>query len=324
MANEEHLAKLKEGVSAWNAWRSKNPDEVPDLEEADLRQADLSGANLSKANLWKADLRQADLAKAYLSEANLWKADLRQADLTKANLSEALLASVSLAEANMREATLRSTFLAAIDLSKANGLHTCRHYGPSFIDIRTLELSGMLPVEFLRGCGVSDQLIDLLPSLYGKAIEFYSCFISYSRNDQGFAERLHNDLQVDGVRCWFAPEDMKIGDPIRTTVDQAITLRDKLLLILSRESVESDWVEHEVNMAKQEEKRRGQRVVFPIRIDSAVKKVEFGWARRLRQGEKGGRHIGDFTNWENHDEYQRSFQRLLHDLKGKGASESQT
>jgi hypothetical protein len=46
MANPEHLAKLKEGVEAWNEWRAKNLDIVPDLSKADLQGAYLMGANL--------------------------------------------------------------------------------------------------------------------------------------------------------------------------------------------------------------------------------------------------------------------------------------
>ncbi|MGA2411123.1 MAG: hypothetical protein ABSG46_12140 [Candidatus Binataceae bacterium] len=29
MANPEHLAKLKEGVEAWNQWREENPEILP-------------------------------------------------------------------------------------------------------------------------------------------------------------------------------------------------------------------------------------------------------------------------------------------------------
>ena len=36
------------------------------------------------------------------------------------------------------------------------------------------------------------------------------------------------DLQAKGVRCWFAPEDMKIGAKMLDTIDQAIRLRDIL------------------------------------------------------------------------------------------------
>jgi hypothetical protein len=31
VANEEHLAILKQGVEVWNKWREKNPEIKPDL-----------------------------------------------------------------------------------------------------------------------------------------------------------------------------------------------------------------------------------------------------------------------------------------------------
>ena len=56
MANPEHLAKLKEGVWAWNLWREEKGEGQPDLREAylvgaNLIRAILSGAILSGANL---------------------------------------------------------------------------------------------------------------------------------------------------------------------------------------------------------------------------------------------------------------------------------
>jgi hypothetical protein len=36
MANEEHLARLKEGVEAWKQWREANRDIRPDLTGANL------------------------------------------------------------------------------------------------------------------------------------------------------------------------------------------------------------------------------------------------------------------------------------------------
>jgi hypothetical protein len=105
-----------------------------------------------------------------------------------------------------------------------------------------LQRSGPLPIAFLRGVGLPDNLIDYLPSLLGQPIQLYSCFISYSTKDDEFANRLHADLQNKGVRCWFAPEDMKIGDRIGDTIDTAIRLRNKLLLVLSETAVTSAWV----------------------------------------------------------------------------------
>jgi hypothetical protein len=115
--------------------------------------------------------------------------------------------------------------------------------GPSIVDFQTLKNSGPLPIAFLRGVGLPDNLIEYLPSLLNEAIQHYSCFISYSSKDQTFAERLHADLQNKGVRCWFAPHDMSIGAKIIDAIDEAIRLRDKVLLILSEGAVASDWVE---------------------------------------------------------------------------------
>jgi hypothetical protein len=74
---------------------------------------------------------------------------------------------------------------------------------------------------------------EYLRSLQGEAIQFYACFISFSAKDQGFADRLHADLQNKGVRCWFAPQDLPIGAKTRPAIDEAIRRSDKLLLVLS-------------------------------------------------------------------------------------------
>jgi hypothetical protein len=159
--------------------------------------------------------------------------------------------------------------------------------------------------------GLPDNLIEYLPSLLGRAIEFYSCFISYSHEDKVFARRLHADMQAKGVRCWFAPHDMPIGAKILDTIDEAIRLRDKVLLILSEGAIASDWVEGEVTRALDEERERKQLLLFPVRIDDAVLDTKEAWARLLR----GERHIGDFTRWKDHDTYDAALKRLLRDLK---------
>jgi hypothetical protein len=156
-----------------------------------------------------------------------------------------------------------------------------------------------------------ENLIDYLPSLLNQPIQFYSCFISYSAKDQEFAERLHADLQNKGVRCWFAPHDMPIGAKIWDAIDEAIRLRDKVLLILSEGAIASDWVEDEVSKAFAEERNRKQVVLFPIRLDDAVRESPEPWARKLRDQ----RNIGDFTRWKEHDAYQKSFERLMRGLR---------
>jgi uncharacterized protein YjbI with pentapeptide repeats len=69
MANPDHIAQLKKGVTAWNAWRKENPDIRPDLADAELMKDDFFGANLTDTDLTRANLIEANLSAATRSEA---------------------------------------------------------------------------------------------------------------------------------------------------------------------------------------------------------------------------------------------------------------
>lgn len=330
MADPKHLAKLKKNVAAWNQWREEKRSVKPDLREANLNGASLSGADLRGTNLSGADLCTADLREANLLGADVSRARLNAADLSWANIASTNLRGADLTEAKLRWADLRLTMLIKANLSGATfgytsfgqtflegavGLDSCLHRGPSFLDHPTLEFSWPLPLAFLRGCGLPDQYIDYLPSLLNQAIQFYSCFISHSIIDRQFAERLYSDLQNKSVRCWYAPEDLKIGDKFQEVIEDSIRLHDKLLIVFSEASVKSPWVEREVQAAREREDRSAKLVLFPIRLDDAVENSTKAWAADLRRT----RHIGDFTNWKDHDSYQQAFDRLLRDLKAQPA-----
>ncbi|MEL6399558.1 MAG: toll/interleukin-1 receptor domain-containing protein [Cyanobacteria bacterium J06626_4] len=331
MANEEQVALLRQGAEVWNQWRRDNPNEAIDLidvdlsgadlidvdlsgadfSDADLSFADLSGADLSFANLSFANLIDVDFSDADFSDADLSFANLSFANLSFANLSFANLSGADLSDADLSSAILGETVFADVDLSQVKELPACRHNGPSTLDHRTLSRSGQLPESFLRGVGLPDTFIDYIPSLFNQPLQFYSCFISYSHQDEAFAKRLHADLQDKGVRCWYAPEDLPIGEKIRVGIDQAIRKHDKLLLILSEHSVNSQWVESEVESALEKERESNKLVLFPVRIDDTVMQNRDGWPRAI----KNTRNIGNFCNWKDYDAYQQVFERLVRDLK---------
>lgn len=347
MANDEHLKLLKQGVEAWNTWRSDYTAIWPDLAGADLSKANLprvdlfratlANANLSEAalqfskfngsRLHEANLREAnflgatlyatrlngaDLRGAILCAADLTTAKLTAADLTGANLNRANLNGADLSGVDLTRAKLSETVFANTNLQNATGLEFCYHSGRSSLDLRTLQKSWPLPLPFLRGCGLPDTYIKQLPSLLApSAIQFYSCFISYSSDNLDFVQRLYGDLQNTGVRCWYAPEDLKIGDEFAQAIQESIRQRDKLLLVLSEQSIESKWVEDEVNMALEEESRKEKQVLFPIRIDDAIMDTTKAWAGRIKRK----RHMGDFTNWKDRDAYKKALNQLIQDLK---------
>jgi hypothetical protein len=257
------------------------------LSGSSFRGIDFSGADLSGSDLSGADLRSADLSGARLDNTNLTNADLSQC-------------------------TMGGTILAQMNLRAVKGLDTVRHIGPSTIGIDTIYRSeGDIPEAFLRGTGIPDDFSTYMKSLVVTPIQYYSCFISYSSKDNDFAQRLYADLQREHVRCWFAPEDLSIGDKFRSRIDEAILFYDKLLLVLSENSVKSAWVESEVEAAWEKERRNKHLVLFPIRLDMAVMTATNAWASEIRRT----RHIGDFSSWKHHDSYIRAFDRLMRDLR---------
>jgi uncharacterized protein YjbI with pentapeptide repeats len=353
MADPKQLEILKSGVENWNRFRNENPHLIIDLSKADLITTDLSDAYLSRLNLTGANFSRLNLTGANFSRAELFDVDFSEADLSGVNFSETELYDVnfsranlfianlvgaifsranliganfngailfstiflhsSLSEASFLSAKLRNTIFTETDLSKTEQLESCQFFGECYIDYHTLKKSCNLPVNFLRGCGLSDTFIDHIPALFNKAIQFYSCFISYSSKDEEIAKKIHADLQDKGIRCWFAPEDLKIGDKFRSTIHEAIKVYDKLLLIISENSINSHWVEDEVERAFEKERKQNRTVLFPVTVDQNIFNIDAGWANSINK-----RHIGDFIYWKNHDSYKKAFDRLVRDLKQEG------
>lgn len=341
MATPEHVKILQSGWREWQDWRRQHPEIIPNLEGALLNEIDLVDYDLSGANFRGADLSYASIAVASLADADLANADLTSADLGMSGLEGVILVNAKLggtqfvdshmknadltgarcistnfrgadlSGANFHFATFNYAILGDVNLSGAKGLDSIIHHTYSVIDHRTIIKSGALPLKFLRGCGLPETLIDYFPSILNDPIQFYSCFISYASQENEFAERLYADLQNKGVRCWFAPEDLKIGEMIRPRIDESIRLHDKLLLVLSKTSIVSQWVEQEVETALAKERELRRSVLFPIRTDDVVLSIKTGWPALV----KNSRHIGDFSRWKEHDAYQNSFARLLRDLK---------
>jgi hypothetical protein len=266
---------------------------LANLSEANLSETYLCGANLSKADLRKAIFIRSDLASVDLSKSDIRRADFRWAYLIKAKFNGADLSGANLIEANLSKSELKQSNLSEAfvawscfgdnDLSHTRGLEKVKHFGPSTIGIDTIYRSeGKIPEEFLRGAGVSEHFITYTGYLNTKAFECNSCFMSYSGKDRNFVEKLNAGLQKEGVRCWFAPEEMKMGDESRQRVNQQIRIHEKLLIVLSQFSIESTWIQQEVEAALEEERNRNRSVLFPVRLDDSCLDGEKEWLVNLQ------------------------------------------
>jgi len=322
------------------------------LVEANLVEANITQANLINANLRDAYLMEAVLPNAYLNLAtlrgsNLTRADLIGADLTGADLTEADLTEAHLGYADLSGinlsgtklpntifsgAVMASATLANVDLSRAIGLVDVSHEGPSTIGTNTLVLSqGNIPEKFLRGCGLSDweiesaklyqpdlkndEIVKIQYRIYElratQAIQISPLFISYSHNDSAFVDQLEEKLNAKGIRFWRDIHDMKAGR-MEKQIDQAISQNPTVLLILSKHSLESDWVEHEVRTARALEKEMKRDVLCPVALDDGWKNSP--WAKRIME-QIMEYNILDFSKWKDEATVESTFNKLIDGLE---------
>jgi uncharacterized protein YjbI with pentapeptide repeats len=204
MANQDHVARLKQGVVAWNAWRRENETVVPDLmganlsginldgdlsglspksrillvfSEAKLDDANLGGANLSGAVLVFANLSSADLREAKLDGANLGGANLSGANLSHANLRHAILGSASgalllganLSHANLGGADLSGAVLLGANLSYANlggaNLGGAALFETLFTNVDLSNVIGLDTCEHLAPSSIDHRTLEQSPNL---------------------------------------------------------------------------------------------------------------------------------------------------------------
>ena len=295
-----------------------------------LTRANLEGANLCRANLTRAKLEGAKLHGALLYCTNLEKANLTWANLHEAQLVEAFLKEVYLDWADLDGARFNDTRLGGVDLSQAKNLDTIVHGGPSSIDTDTLERSrGRIPEAFLSGCGMkpweilSARLYDpdlMAPEINDIQYKIFEArtsgplilggvFISYSRADAGFVDKVRRKLVAKGVSVWLDRHDLVAG-PLQKQIDKAIGINNVVLLVLSKDSIASDWVEHEVKAARRIERKEGREVLCPVALDDAweEKRHDVKWEHMT------DKLILDFSKWKT-KAFDGQFAKLLKGLK---------
>jgi uncharacterized protein YjbI with pentapeptide repeats len=284
--------------------------------------ADLSGATLILTHFNSVNLKNANLRSAHLGGTAIKRTDLSGANLSGAYITDTHFNFANLDGVDLTEAYLGVSSFINVDLSQVIGLETVIHIGPSNISIDTIYQSqGNISKIFLSKAGVPDNFITYMRSLTTQPIHFYSCFISYSHKDEDFARRLYSSMRDADLRVWYAPEEMRGGQKLHEQIFNAIHIHDKLLLVLSENSLQSEWVMTEIRRARKAEREEKRRKLFPIRLVdfNAIQKWEcFDTDSGKDLGvELREYFIPDFSNWKDHDAFELAFDKLLRDLKAE-------
>ncbi len=91
-----------------------------------------------------------------------------------------------------------------------------------------------------------------------------SVFISHTSLDKPFARKLARDLVVRGVRVWLDEAELLVGDSLLKRIALAIEEMHYLIAVLTPASVESSWVQKELELAMNQQLKARDIKVLPI------------------------------------------------------------
>lgn len=167
--------------------------------------------------------------------------------------------------------------------------------------------------ELKKGGINMDQLVSAMRIINrARGIEL-SCFISYSHKDEPFAKKLYSYMKKRNLNVWLATEDLGDGK-IHEQIERSIRVYDKLLLVLSNNSMSSEWVKTEIRWANEVAIKEKVNKLLPIRLvemDTVRKWKLFDsdigkdLAREIRDY-----YIHDFSNWQDATAFKHAFDRL--------------
>ncbi len=92
-------------------------------------------------------------------------------------------------------------------------------------------------------------------------------FLSHSSKDKPFVTRLAIDLLNRGIPVWFDKWEMDTGDSLLESIADGISDSTRLILVLSKNSIESPWVKREIMIGLKKEERVGGTFLLPVRLD---------------------------------------------------------
>ncbi len=100
-------------------------------------------------------------------------------------------------------------------------------------------------------------------------------FISYSRKDIHFARRLAGDLEQAGFDVWWDISDLKGGDDWVRFIPAAITSSQYFVVLLSPNSVQSEWVEKEYSYAIRLRKKIIPAMIKPCEVPFSLHTINY-------------------------------------------------
>jgi hypothetical protein len=137
-------------------------------------------------------------------------------------------------------------------------------------------------------------------------------FISYSHRNEAFVGVLVKKFRDIGVKYWIDTEHATAGRLDRV-IEYAMKLHPTVLLVLSEHSVESEWIEFEVNAAVKLTHDHTRDCLCPVALDGTWLNSKSMSGQLLTQIRKFS--VLDFSKWQDETEFTTQFDKLFEGLR---------
>lgn len=129
-------------------------------------------------------------------------------------------------------------------------------------------------------------------------------FLSHTSADKPFVRRLASDLMKHGHTVWIDEAEIKIGDSLIGKIREGLDMVDYIAVILSKTSIQSEWVKRELEIATNKEIKAKKVMVLPLILEN----VEM-------PGFLEGKLYGDFSDEKKYDSTLELLLKSLGDTK---------
>jgi hypothetical protein len=104
-------------------------------------------------------------------------------------------------------------------------------------------------------------------------------FISYSHKDRKFVDLLANKLLENGVDVWWDSNELSVGQNIAEKIKDAINRVDYFVIVLSKSSSYSNWVNYELSAILLNETSKQETIILPVLLEDC--EIPFALKNRL-------------------------------------------
>ncbi|MBU1725053.1 MAG: toll/interleukin-1 receptor domain-containing protein, partial [Gammaproteobacteria bacterium] len=117
-------------------------------------------------------------------------------------------------------------------------------------------------------------------------------FISHATADDAFVKQLREKLELHHLNVWVDSRNLRGGDKLRPEIEEAIRTARHVLVVISPQTINSDWVFDEIELAEQVEKERADYRVIPLMLPGITPKALKRYFTEEPAGEKIELEVG--------------------------------